>query len=712
MPEKVTKNIRTIKTGKSSKPINPDQKKPRLKLAVLICLLVIIAVGAFLRFYQLGSEGYGNTYYAATVKSMLTSWNNFFFASFEPGGSVSVDKPPLGFWVQALSAKILGVNGFALALPNALAGVGSILIVFLLVRKAFGDWPALAGALVLAVMPVAISTERNNTIDGLLVFVLLLAAWAVWKAVESGKFRYLLLSAFLVGLGFNIKMLQAYMVLPAFYLFYFLCAQHRWGKRIVHLLLATLLLLAVSLAWVIAVDLTPADERPYVGSSTDNTELELIIGHNGLSRLFANAAGRGGNGRNLPGGGANDPGAGPTGQLPNTNAPYQQQLPNYGQAAPYGVRPPGGGIYPYGQSNNPYQVYPYRNPVQPYGVQPYPNAQAGAMQPGQPGQNKRAGEVGTAGVLRLFTEPLVMEAGWVLPIALAGIVLALVAAGRKWPLNGQQSAIVLWGGWLLPVALYFSFTTGLFHAYYLIMMGPAIAALVAAALWAMAKLLQEHKWKGWITLVLSTGLTIVFELLVIRNYPAYATLTTIVMLVLWAAGIHLLAFRTSGWKLKLGLGLVLAGLLFAPAAWSFLTTVNPNTEGMLPKAGPGVSAVNQPARDQTGQNPLTEYLVDNTEPGTYLVATVNANEAAPFILATGRPVLTFGGFMGSDNIIEADGVAQMVAEGDLRFIIDSGNLANAKPEIGAWVKSNCEVVDLLSQGIPAARAVTLYDCGE
>jgi 4-amino-4-deoxy-L-arabinose transferase-like glycosyltransferase len=132
---------------------------------------------------------------------------------------------------------------------------------------------------------VAVSTERNNTIDGLLLFVLLLAAWAFWRATRSGRMSNLLLGAVLVGLGFNIKMLQAFMPIPAFYLLYLLGSRHSWGKRIAHLTLTTVVLVVVSLSWAVAVDLTPADERPYIGSSSDNTVMELIIGHNGLKRL-------------------------------------------------------------------------------------------------------------------------------------------------------------------------------------------------------------------------------------------------------------------------------------------------------------------------------------------------------------------------------------------------------------------------------------------
>ncbi|HFD40462.1 MAG TPA: glycosyltransferase family 39 protein, partial [Anaerolineae bacterium] len=200
--------------------------------AALLGLGLIVLLGAFLRLYQLGAFSIGNQYYAATVKSMLTSWHNFFYAAYEPGGSVTVDKPPLGFWIQAVSAYFLGVNGFALALPQALAGCVSILLLYALVKRQFGTAAGLIAALVLAVTPVAVSTERNNTIDGLLVMVLLLAAVAFWQATRTGRLRYLFLGAFLVGLGFNIKMLQAYLPLPAFYLLYLLGARQRWWKRV------------------------------------------------------------------------------------------------------------------------------------------------------------------------------------------------------------------------------------------------------------------------------------------------------------------------------------------------------------------------------------------------------------------------------------------------------------------------------------------------
>jgi 4-amino-4-deoxy-L-arabinose transferase and related glycosyltransferases of PMT family len=134
---------------------------------------------------------------------------------------------------------------------------------------------------------VAISAERNNTIDGLLVFVLLLAAWAILESIYTGKLHWLLLAAFLVGLGFNIKMLQAFLPLPAFYAVYFLGSKQKFWKKIFDLSRASMILLAVSFSWGVAVDLVPAANRPYVDSTEHNTVMELVFGHNGIERILS-----------------------------------------------------------------------------------------------------------------------------------------------------------------------------------------------------------------------------------------------------------------------------------------------------------------------------------------------------------------------------------------------------------------------------------------
>ena len=767
-------------TGTQTMPTNQTRTQAfaisRLNIMATISLLAIIALGAFLRFYQLGTYTIGNTYYAATVKSMLTSWHNFFFVSFEPGGSVTVDKPPLGFWVQAVSAYFLGVNGFALAFPQALAGVLSIPVLYHLVRKYFGIGAGLVSALVLAFVPVTIATERNNTIDGLLVFVLLLAAWAFIKATETGKTRLVLLGALLVGLGFNIKMLQAYMVLPALYALYFFGARTAWWKRILQLGAATFVLLAVSFAWVVAVDLTPADQRPYIGSSDNNTVLELIIGHNGLSRLgFNNNRG--------PGDPSINSGQGPG--LSTAPSDGNTIQPSGGFVPPQGNQPPGANPGRQGQppqeaidacvglaENDACTVnLPNRDvegsclnvaqgdlvcvpadrvqQVNNAGAQPLGQNQTPAGQDGPLGQadgpgdgpssrsgqgNMNGSETGTAGVLRLFEEPLVTEASWMLPFILLGIPVTLVSTGWSWPLDNKQKSLLLWAGWLLPVMAYFSFTTGLFHRYYLIMLGPPLAALAGISFWSMAKHWKQNHALGWLLAAFLTSLTIIFEIYTFRNYPDYSTWVTAFALLIWLAGMAALVLSHWVPLHKVGLGLLLIAMLVAPFTWSLLTTLNSNPNVALPTAGveasdhtrASIMTPNQTTLSANGQI-ILEYTQANTDPDDYLLATLNARGAAPYILETGRKVLTFGGFSGGDNVVSLDDLIEMIDTGELRFILGLPQGRQQKQEIVQWMASSCTVVNLQTWEVSETSQVSqnqnnrpgpggqndevLYDCG-
>jgi 4-amino-4-deoxy-L-arabinose transferase-like glycosyltransferase len=666
--------------------------KDRRRVIISGLLVLILALGAFLRFYQLGASGVGNQYYAATVKSMLTSWHNFFYASFEPGGSVSVDKPPMGFWVQCLSAYFLGVTGFALALPNAIAGVISIFVVYKLIRRPFGPGAGLAAALALAVMPVAISAERNNTIDGLLVFVLLLAAWAFLQSVYTGKVKWLFIGAFIVGLGFNIKMLQAFLPLPAFYAIYFFGTKTKWWKKILILTAATVFLLVISLSWAVIVDLTPASSRPYVGSSTDNTEMELIVGHNGIERITRIFSGQDGGTPNAPAAGQNVSQGNPLqGNLPQGNPP-QGTRPNDGQLPPLqnGVRP--------GQG-------------------------AGDDGSGQMGGQGGSMDFGTAGTLRLFTEPLVGEASWLLPFVLIGLFV-IVAVLRKQPFDEKHIALILWAGWLLPEAIYFTYSQGLMHAYYLIMTGAPIAALFAMTGWALWQLIQKRALVGWVVALTLTAATLIFEAGVLKGTDASAPYAVGTAVVLFAAGILLILVSRKQVRLvPAALSLMLAALLVAPMLWSALTTFNASPNVALPYAGPSqqndLPDVQQSITQQKGiPQELVDYLEANTNPDSYLLATANANQAASFILATGRPVFTFGGFLGTDNIIDAKVLAEMVANGKLRFVLSEG--LEQRPEIIQWLQGHCILTGLpgftgeyAGFGLPGVsrQSSELYDCG-
>ncbi|MGD8815238.1 MAG: glycosyltransferase family 39 protein [Anaerolineales bacterium] len=703
-------------------------RKRRWLIGITLGLILLLA--AFLRFYELGTTGVGNTYYAATVKSMLTSWKNFFFASFEPGGSVTVDKPPLGFWIQAISAYFLGVNGFALALPQALAGVLSVPLLFYLVKRQFGDGAGLIAALSLTILPSAIATERNNTMDGLLVFVLLLAAWAFLESVRRGRFRYILLGAFIVGLGFNIKMLQAFMPLPAFYALYLFGAPHKWWKRIAHLVAASVLLVVVSLAWAVAVDLTPAEDRPYVGSSETNSMLELILGHNGIKRLTSESmAGTDGPaGMAVPGDGQSPMPPFPGDGTDDLRPPFPldggdggmvgQAPPNPPRALPSDGKPVGG-LPPLPGGGNQIQQLP-----PPDGMGNLRPTGDGLVDGGQ--RTPFSQEVGRAGVLRLFSEPLADEASWLLPVALLGLPVLIFVLGWKWPLDAKQLGVILWAGWLIPELLYFSFTTGLFHAYYVIMLGSPMAALVGAAAWALHKLHKQRPWVGWILIGLLSAATLLVQAITLLSFPSYAAVIIPSSILLWLAGCILLAMQSWENARKVGYALMVAAVAIAPLVWSFATTLNTNPNTGLPNAGPASQDSPRPMQSgelSTDQEIILEYLLANTDADTYLMATTSSHSASPFILATGRPVLTFGGFNGRDDVISVEQLTEMVANRELRFVLADDSLQQQKPEIASWVQRNCSVVSLpgmlqnqprMGQGIPpeqAGQSSQLFDCG-
>jgi 4-amino-4-deoxy-L-arabinose transferase-like glycosyltransferase len=256
-----------------------------------IALAGILGLSSVLDFWHLDQNGYANAYYAGAVRSMTTSWHNFFFASFDQGGLVSVDKPPLALWVEAASAKLFGFSGVTMLLPEALAGVLAVWLLYLLVARYFGRVAGLLAALSLAVSPVSVAINRDNNPDALFALLLVAAAWAGARAIESGRLRWLLGSALLVGLAFNTKMLAAGIVVPGLALAYLFFARTSWRARFAHLAGAGVVLALVSSAWIAVVELTPAGSRPYVGSTDDNSALSLALGYNGLGRVLGQTGG-------------------------------------------------------------------------------------------------------------------------------------------------------------------------------------------------------------------------------------------------------------------------------------------------------------------------------------------------------------------------------------------------------------------------------------
>jgi 4-amino-4-deoxy-L-arabinose transferase-like glycosyltransferase len=666
-------------------------------------LVTIVLLAAALRLANLDTLGLANHYYAAAVKSMLQSWHNFFFVAAEPGGSVSVDKPPLGLWLQTLSAAVFGINTFGLMLPQIAAGLLSVVVICRLVRRRFGEVAGLLAALALAITPVVVATDRNNTIDSTLILTLLLAAWAFIKATETARLRYLMVGAALVGIGFNIKMLEAYLPLPAFVLMYLLGAPEGLWRRIAKLALAGIVLLVISLSWAVAVDLTPASERPYVGSSGDNSELNLIVGYNGLNRLEGMFRGGG------TGGGAFSPGGNPA---------WQRNPP--------------------GSSNTPPGNGPNRN------GSGFGNSSAGRFV-GRGG----IGETGQIGPLRLFIPPLSKEASWLLPMGLLGLLLLVIGGRLAWPVVWRHQAAVLWGGWLITAGIFFS-VAGFFHEYYLSTLAPPLAALVGIGVVEAWQQRQRHTWLATLLLLGAAGITLLLQyttaIAFVRTLgwlPLVAVLFTLGTLAIIIANLIFLPQSARSWLATAGYAGLVVALLVTPGIWSVLTNLHSSDNQSLPAAYNGRS--NGPV--SMGQiqvsSDLLDFLQANTQDTTYLMAVPSSMQGADYVLATGRPVLYMGGFMGQDQVLTADSLAHLVESGQLRYIFSDtagsgrfgggrfggGFVGIGQADISSWISDHCQAVqgyDVSTHntgapdginggtGIDGARMdmpVSLYDCG-
>lgn len=267
--------------------------KPAWERRALLILLVLTAVAYI---WGLDQSGWSNSFYSAAVQAGTKSWKAFFFGSIDASNFITVDKPPASLWVMALSARLFGLNSWSLLVPEALEGVACVWILYITVRRWFSPGAALLAGAVLAITPVAALMFRFNNPDALLVLVLTASAYAFTRALEEGKTKWLFWSSVLIGLGFLTKMLAAFFVIPAFVLVYLIFAPVSVRRRIVQIIISAVTVVVSAGWWVAIVQLMPAADRPYIGSSQDNSILSLIFGYNGLGRLTGNENGSGGGG--------------------------------------------------------------------------------------------------------------------------------------------------------------------------------------------------------------------------------------------------------------------------------------------------------------------------------------------------------------------------------------------------------------------------------
>jgi 4-amino-4-deoxy-L-arabinose transferase-like glycosyltransferase len=668
-------------------------------------LAPVLALSAVLGTERLSQNGYANVFYAAGVKSMLGSFHDFLYASFDPGGLVTVDKPPLSLWVQVLSAKLFGFSHLSLLLPEAVIGVLGVAALYGTLRRPLGLLAALGGALALAVFPSYVAVSRDNGVDPFLILLLILACGCALRAIRTGGWPSLLASAVFVGLAFNAKTLAAYLVVPGIALGYLLCAPAPLPRRLLKLLAAGVVLAVVSLSWIALVELTPASQRPYVGGSTDNTESNLTLGYNGLGRV--------------------------EGQIGGPNqifvhlgavAPFPQSthtiLSAKRTAAPKHVPNP---ILPDGH---------YTNPT-PFG--------------------------GPEGPLRVFHTGLGGQAGWMLPFALFGLIaLALCVLwpprrkdapashtedmtpsagapptpggspaedevsrgarfGRWWervrrdPLAG---VLCVFGGWFLVEALIMDFSKGIIHPYYISALGPGSAAMIAGGALAFARFGRARDPRV-LLLPLAVAATVAVQLVLLHR-EHYAHWLPPLLIAGTAVGVlGLLAVRRLA---AAAMALVLGVLLIAPTAFS-TTTWSVPVEGTFPAAGPRVAGSLGPYgityHDVLVYRALMRYVASRHPTHKWEVLTVSSNTAASIILLGWRAGAV-GGYSGTDPALNGPGLARLVAHHEARYVVLGGAYSSrgGNKATKAVIRACHYIPSQFWLGAPrySIYSLALYDC--
>lgn len=643
-----------------------------------ISLTLIMLLSIFMDFFRLGENGYGNLYYAAGVRSMADSWHNFFFVSFDPGGFVAIDKPPLGFWLQVLSTKIFGFTAFSIFLPQALCGVLTVLLLYILVRRHYGQVAGLVAALALAITPISVVTNRNNTIDGTLAFILLLAAWAVIQAAESGKLRWLILSAVFVGLGFNVKMAEAYLVIPALGLTYLLCAPRKLWTRIWHLALALLVILILSILWVAIVDMVPASLRPYVGSTQDNSEISLAFGYNGLNRFNVGA--------NL---------------TPSPNKSTVTKKNSVGTISGHLKSTGHPKIIDSNLANKPATGW------------------------------GRFFQTINVGPFHLFSVALGGQIAWLLPFALLAIVALAWQRRFDFQKDRQQLGLVLWGIWLLTMAFFFSESPS-FHVYYMTVMSPGLSALVGIGLVTMWHDYRAAGWQGWL-LPLALAVTAITQIYMLTAYPHYTHRIILFICIVTSVAVIVLLLLRIKQMLKMhkhffNLGRILVGiellvLCLAPAVWSGYSVIH-NFEASVPTAGPNTTQANtltftniKTALHTTKQQgtkivgnqfaDLISYLQTNQGKTKFIVAIQGTNISDSIILAINKPVMALGGFSGKDQILTTSSMQTLIKQNIIRFFL----VTHGQPTpLTDWVSNHCRAIPPITWNNTKTSNMGMYDC--
>jgi 4-amino-4-deoxy-L-arabinose transferase-like glycosyltransferase len=629
-------------------------------------LLLICALAALLYAQGITHSEY-RAFYADAARSMSGSWKAFFFGSFDPGSTITIDKLPGFLWPQALSARLFGFHPWSLTLPQALEGVACVLVLHRAVRRWAGEHAALIAAAVFLTIPAAAELFRTQAEDPLLTLCLLLAADATLRAARSGRLRSLLLAGVWVGVGFQAKMVEAWGVLPALALVHLVAAPGPVRRRLAHLGIAAAVTVAVSASWILAVSLTPAQDRPYVDGTTNNSAVSMAVGYNFLNRFSSLGLSAADSGSvTIPSGGSGGPAAQPgSGATTWALDAFGADETGWSKLLGSKLAPEVGWLYPFAAAALACGLWwrrrkPRTDPL-------------------------RAGLLlwGTW----LATYFLAFSAGnvdgHVYYLGVLAVPLAALTGG---------GTVLMWrahraggrGAWALPSAL---------------------AATSAWAVWLASRYSSPLPWLAPVTLVLAVAACV---LLVLTRRGARSTAK------------HRLAVA--------GLLTGLCAIAVAPSAWAVQVFDPYDTSPIYGSVGPssdfGAQGGYVPADDTLtpSQQKLLSFTTAHRGTATYLFATSAEGDASPYILDTGAEVLPLGGWTGDAPSPDLSRFRQLVGSGQLRYVLVNGdrgfgNFAgggrgdtSAASRIDAWVVAHCTTVPASDYGADLFYYGDLYRC--
>jgi 4-amino-4-deoxy-L-arabinose transferase-like glycosyltransferase len=686
--------------GLGHEPLERERGLARLVPAHL-ALAGVLALSAVLNVNKLSQNGYANIFYSAGVKSMLRSWHNFLFVSFDPGGLVTVDKPPLALWVQAASAKIFGFSPLSLLLPEAIIGVLAVAALYWVMAPRFGVWAAVAGALTLAVFPSFVAVSRENGVDPVLILLLILACGAGLRACETGRWRTLVSCGVLIGLAFNTKTLAAYLVVPPIAVAYFVCAPGLLSRRVWQIAVAALAMLLVSFAWIAFVELTPASQRPYVGSSTNNTELGLTFEYNGFGRVEGQV---GGPGQVLIRPGAYVPAAREraTAAAARTSAPPSEQRGSTGSttgvlsAAPVSKAAPAPSTA--SGPRTAHEPTPTLTPIVTKGREKNPIPFGGPPRP-----------------LRLFGVGLGDQAGWMLPFTLFGLLGVVLLAYLNRKRDRRLAAMLVLGGWFLVEAAVLSLSKGIVHPYYVSALGPGTGAMAGAGAASFVELARGHSTRriGGLALIACAVASTVVAQVVLMHREHY--LEWFIPLLVGGAAVGMCALLALRRLALPAVAFTFLLLLVAPTAYSATTWLAP-AEGTFPAAGPrhdpGPGAYGVNARDERIDRALADYVSTHDPGSRWALLTVASDTASPMMLF-GLDAGALGGYSGTDPAVDGPRLARLVASREARYVLLGGeySLRGGNLATRAVLRACTELAPSAWQSpVPYPYGLALFDC--